>query len=177
MKFIGNDFLESACVGPQRYLKSMVNAAIYQEIWQYFMLPCGDKLHGDAGFIFQQDLAPAHSTNVNKNWFKDHGVTVIDRPAKSSDLNMIGNRWTVVKRKSRYIRPTMQMTWWHLSKQPVLPLYLQTQTDRLQDNRYCNSCKWRSKQVLKALGVNDLIFWEIKCYIICRTQSPQLRGK
>ncbi len=41
------------------FLKSTVNAAIYQEILEHFMLPSTDKLYGDADFIFQQDLAPA----------------------------------------------------------------------------------------------------------------------
>ncbi len=43
------------------FLKSTVNAAIYQEILEHFMLPSADKICGDADFIFQQDLAPAHT--------------------------------------------------------------------------------------------------------------------
>ncbi len=43
------------------FLKSTVNAAIYQEILEHFMLASADKLYGDADFIFQQDLAPAHT--------------------------------------------------------------------------------------------------------------------
>ncbi len=34
------------------------------------MLPSADKLYGDAGFIFQQDLAPAHTAKSTKSWFK-----------------------------------------------------------------------------------------------------------
>ncbi len=34
---------------------STVNAAIYQELLEHFMLPSADKLYGDADFIFQQD--------------------------------------------------------------------------------------------------------------------------
>ncbi len=30
------------------------------------MLPSADKLYGDADFIFQQDLAPAHTAKVPK---------------------------------------------------------------------------------------------------------------
>ncbi len=41
------------CVGPLCFLKSTVNAAIYQEILVHFMLPSADKLYGDADFIFQ----------------------------------------------------------------------------------------------------------------------------
>ncbi len=67
--------MSSAGVGPLCFLKSTVNAAIYQEIIEHFMLPSADKLYGDADFIFQQDVAPAHTAKGNKNWFNDHGVT------------------------------------------------------------------------------------------------------
>ncbi len=55
------------------------------------MLPSADKLYGDADFIFQQDLAPAHTAKGTKSWFNDHGVTVLDWPANSPDLNPIEN--------------------------------------------------------------------------------------
>ncbi len=72
--------LSSAGVGPLCFLKSTVNAAIYQEILEHFMLPSADKLYGDADFIFQQDLAPTHTAKGTKSWFNDHGVTVLDWP-------------------------------------------------------------------------------------------------
>ncbi len=50
------------------------------------------KLYGDADFIFQQDLAPAHSAKATSTWFKDHGIPV-------------ENLWGIVKRKMRYARP------------------------------------------------------------------------
>ncbi len=62
--------LSSAGVGPLCFLKSTVNAAIYQKILEHFMLPSADKLYGDADFIFQQDLAPAHTAKGTKSWFK-----------------------------------------------------------------------------------------------------------
>ncbi len=73
--------MSSAGVGPLCFLKSTVNAAIYQEILEHFMLPSAYKLYGDADFIFQQDLAPAHTAKGTKSWFNDHGVTVLDWPA------------------------------------------------------------------------------------------------
>ncbi len=42
----------SAGVGPLCFIKSKVNAAIYQEILEHFMLPSADKLYGDADFLF-----------------------------------------------------------------------------------------------------------------------------
>ncbi len=97
--------MSSAGVGPLCFLKATVNAAIYQEILEYFMLPSTDNLYGDADFIFQPDLAPAHTAKVTKSWFNDHGVTVLDWPGNSPDLNPIENIWGIVKRKMRDTRP------------------------------------------------------------------------
>ncbi len=96
--------MSSAGVGPLCFLKSTVNAAIYQEILEHFMLPSADKLYGDTDFIFQQDLAPAHIAKGTKSWFNDHGVTVLDWPANSPDLNPIENQ-CIVNRKTRDTRP------------------------------------------------------------------------
>ncbi len=47
----------SAGVGPLCFIKSKVNAAVYQEDLEHFMLPSADKIYGDADFIFQQDFS------------------------------------------------------------------------------------------------------------------------
>ncbi len=99
--------MSSTGVGPLCFLKSTANAAIYQEILEHVMLPSADKLYGDADFIFQQDLAPAHT------------VGVLDWPANLPDLNPVENLWGIVKRKMRDTRPnnadelkaTVKETW------------------------------------------------------------------
>lgn len=111
--------MSSAGVGPLCFLRSKVNAAVYQEVLEHFMLPAADQLYGDADFIFQQDLAPAHSAKATSTWFKDHGIPVLNWPANSPDLNPIENLWGIVKRKMRYARPnnaeelkaTIRATW------------------------------------------------------------------
>ena len=39
-------------------MKSRVNAVVYQDGVEHFMLPSADKLHGEADFISQQDTYP-----------------------------------------------------------------------------------------------------------------------
>ncbi len=90
---------------PTCFLKSTVNAAIYQEILEHFMHPSAKKLYGDADFNFQQDLTPAHTAKGIKSWFKYHGVTVLDWLANCPDLDPIENLWGIVKRKMRNTRP------------------------------------------------------------------------
>ncbi len=97
--------MSSAGVGPLCFLKTSVIAPVYQEILEHFMLPSVDQLFKDADFIFQQDLAPAHTAKSTKSWLNDHGVGVLDWPANSPDLKPIENLWGIVKRKMRNKRP------------------------------------------------------------------------
>ncbi len=111
--------MSSAGFGPLCFLKSTVNADIYQECLEHFMLSSAYKLYEDADFIFQQDLAPAHTAKGTKSWFNDHGVTMVDWPANSLDLYPIDSLLGIVKRKMRDTRPnnaddlkaTIKATW------------------------------------------------------------------
>ncbi len=66
--------ISSAGVGPLCFLKTNVTAPIYQYILEHFMLPSADQLFKDADFIFQQDLAPAHTSKCTESQLNDHGV-------------------------------------------------------------------------------------------------------
>ncbi len=96
--------------GVQCYLLVLVHCVFWKptslhpftkKFLEHFMLPSGDQLFKDADFIFQQDLAPAHTAKSTKSWLNDHGVGVLDWPANSRDLNPIENLWGIVKRKMR----------------------------------------------------------------------------
>ncbi len=83
------------------------------------MFPAADQLYGDADFIFQQDLAPAHSAKATSTWFKDHGIPVLNWPANSPDLNPIEIYGVLWRGRLQYARPnnteelkaTIRATW------------------------------------------------------------------
>ncbi len=141
--------MSSAGVGPLCFLKSTVNASIYQGMLEHFIFPSADKLYEDADFIFQQDLAPVHINKDTKSWFNDHGVIVLDWPANLPDLNPIENLWSIVKRKMRDTRlnnadamkAAIKATWASITLE---------QSHRLIHYRCSNSCKRRLDQVLSA---------------------------
>ncbi len=60
----------------------------------------------DADFIFQQDLAPAHTAKSTKSWLNDRGVGVLDWPANSPDLNPIENQ-----KNADELKATVKETW------------------------------------------------------------------
>ncbi len=111
--------MSSAGVGPLCFLKTNVTATIYQENLEHFKFTSADQLFKDADFIFQQDLAPAHTAKSTKSCLNYHGVGVLDWSANSPDLNPIENLWGIVKRKMRNKRPknadelkaTVKETW------------------------------------------------------------------
>ncbi len=136
--------MSSAGVGPLCFLKYTVNTAIYQEILEHFMLPSTDKLYRDADFISQQDMAPAHTAKCTKSWFNDHGVTVLDWPAISPDLNPRESMGYWQDEDERH--QTQQCRWPEGCYQSNLCFYYTgavPQTDHLHatPHRCSNSCK------------------------------------
>ncbi len=123
--------MSSAGVGPLCFLRSKVNTAVYQEVLEHFMLPAVDQLYGDADFIFQQDLAPAHNAKATSTWFKDHGIPVLNWPANSPDLNLYISTFLYISKcnlfmwckswnfKSQWYTPVFIVTWSFSLENPI----------------------------------------------------------
>ncbi len=123
--------MSSAGVGPLCFLKSTVNAAIYQDILEHFMLPSADKLYGDTDFISQQDLAPAHTDKGTKSWFNDHGVT-----------GLTGQQTRLYCQEEDERHQTQQCRW---------------PEGRYQSNlgfQYINSCKKEAQPSIECIEIN-----------------------
>ncbi|KAI2654676.1 Transposable element Tc1 transposase [Labeo rohita] len=90
--------MSSSGVGPLCFLKTKVTAPVYQELIEHFMLPSADQLFKDAYFIFQQDLAPAHTAKSTKNW-----------PANSPDLKEENEKQET--KNADELKATVKETW------------------------------------------------------------------
>ncbi len=116
--------MSSAGVGPLCFLKTNVTAPVYQYILEHFMLPSADQLFKDADFIFQQDLAPAHTAKSTKSWLNDHLASKLTRPEPHRE-----SMGFCQEENEKQETKQMQMSWRPLSKKPGLPYQLSSATN------------------------------------------------
>lgn len=63
----------------------------------------------EPGTPFQQDNAKIHIAHSTQEWFKSHGIYVIEWPPHSSDLNPIEHVWNLLKRKLFELHPNLYL--------------------------------------------------------------------
>ena len=110
-----------AGVGPLGFLKSTVNAAIYQEILEHFMLPSADKLYGDFPSFSSRTW---HLPTLSKAP-KAGSMTMVLLCLIGQQTRLTENLWDIVKRKIRDTRPnnaddlkaSMKATWASITPQ------------------------------------------------------------
>ncbi len=105
------------------FLKTNVIAPVYQDILEPFMLPTADQLFKDADFIFQQDLAPAHTANTPWCWCA-WLASELTRPEPHREY--MG--YCQVENEKQENKK-MQMSWRTLSKNPVLSYHISSATN------------------------------------------------
>ncbi|XP_045769781.1 uncharacterized protein LOC123870498 [Maniola jurtina] len=80
------------------FCNSRMNAAKYQDLLHDYLLPF-ITLTEDENIIFQQDNAPIHVAKSTKKWLYDFGISTLQWPACSPDLNPMENVWGILARK------------------------------------------------------------------------------
>ena len=78
-------------VGKICFLKRLINAAIYHDALDYFLIIYIEDKFGNKEFIFQHDLAPPQTVKSTKEWFMEKKIPVLDWPTNSPDTNPIEN--------------------------------------------------------------------------------------
>jgi len=61
----------------------------------------------EGGGIFQQGLAPCHTSKMMQKFFKESKLSVLEWPGNSPDLNPKENLWAIIKKgcKSMITQP------------------------------------------------------------------------
>ncbi|KAK3508756.1 hypothetical protein QTP70_004235 [Hemibagrus guttatus] len=82
-------------------VKGTLNASVYQDILNNFMLPALWEQFGDDPFLFQHDCTPVHKAMSIKTWMSEFGVEELDWSAQSPDLNLIEHLWDELEQRLR----------------------------------------------------------------------------
>ncbi|KAG1664878.1 Transposable element Tc3 transposase [Nymphon striatum] len=80
-------------------VEGMMNSDKYKAVLQTHLLPTMRRDFPDGDGIFQQDLAPCHTSCKMRTFFEESGLEVLDWPGNSPDINPIKNLWVIMKRR------------------------------------------------------------------------------
>ena len=79
-------------------IKKMINSDKYKDILANYLLPILSNSDCQAGRVFHQDFALCHISKKMQTFFSQTGITLLDWPGYSLDLNPIENLWAIIKR-------------------------------------------------------------------------------
>ena len=85
-------------IGQAEIFLGDLNGKLYRRILEGNLKPTFKKFFPEGQWYFQQDNDPSHTCNLAKIWLHTNGVTVLDFPPWSPDLNPIENVWPVLER-------------------------------------------------------------------------------
>ena len=136
--------MSAAGVGPLVRIQGTVNADVYQRILSQHAVPC---LQTMTNPVFMQDNAPCHKARKVMSYLSREGITVMDWPAQSPDLNPIENLWKLVGDKAMQKNPKDADELWNviLEEWESIPASL--------CKKLINSCGRRCAAVIKQKGL------------------------
>ena len=93
-----------------------------------------------------QDNSPVHKSHIVQNWLHNHGITLIDFPPYSPDLNPIENLWQDVEKRVEKRKPSS----FDELQEAVTEEWKNTSTDFIR--KLARSMPQRCRLVIEAKG-------------------------
>jgi DDE superfamily endonuclease/Transposase len=92
-------------VGALRIFDDTMDTRMYSDTMERFMMPCALRFWPNSAWFYLQDNASYHKSHRSLKCFHDNGVSLVELPPHSPDLNPIENLWADLKRRVESRRP------------------------------------------------------------------------
>ena len=103
-------------VGCFSKIDGKLNGERYINLLESSLIPTTHMLTIPDGWIFQHDNATRYTFSLVKGWFNEEGITFMEWPTQSPNLNSIENLWDQLKTMVQKQNPTNATELWSAVK-------------------------------------------------------------